>query len=60
VRPGARAVSAHAAVALPVFDAAVEVRGVVGIAYAQEGEIPPAQTHQLAAAAAAAPVVMPA
>ncbi len=33
VRPGARAVDAHAAVALPVHDAAGEVRAVVGFAF---------------------------
>ncbi|MEU9880857.1 GAF domain-containing protein [Streptomyces phaeochromogenes] len=33
VRPGARAVDADAAVAIPVHDAAGDIRGVVGIAY---------------------------
>jgi hypothetical protein len=36
VRPGARAVDAQAAVALPVRDARGEVRAVVGIAFAGE------------------------
>jgi hypothetical protein len=36
VRPGARAVAAQAAVALPVHDNQGEVRAVVGIAYAGE------------------------
>lgn len=36
VRPGARAVDADAAVAIPVRNATGEVRGVVGIAYAGE------------------------
>ncbi|MDI3390370.1 GAF domain-containing protein, partial [Streptomyces sp. B-S-A8] len=36
VRPGARAVDANAAVAIPVHDAEGEIRGVVGIAYLGE------------------------
>lgn len=36
VRPGAKAVDAQAAVAIPVHDAAGEIRGVVGIAYQGE------------------------
>ncbi|MBT2408255.1 MULTISPECIES: GAF domain-containing protein [unclassified Streptomyces] len=36
VRPGAKAVDANAAVAIPVHDAAGEIRGVVGIAYRGE------------------------
>ncbi|MGW7081816.1 GAF domain-containing protein [Streptomyces sp. NPDC054871] len=36
VRPGARAVDASAAVAIPVHDEAGEIRGVVGIAYQGE------------------------
>ncbi|WP_411107113.1 GAF domain-containing protein [Streptomyces sp. cmx-4-9] len=36
VRPGARAVDAHAAVAIPVHDGSGQVQGVVGIAYAGE------------------------
>jgi hypothetical protein len=36
VRPGARAVDANAAVAIPVHDEAGEIRGVVGIAYRGE------------------------
>jgi L-methionine (R)-S-oxide reductase len=39
VRPGARAVDAKAAVALPVRDAAGEVRAVVGIAYPDERDL---------------------
>ncbi|CAL9658205.1 hypothetical protein SUDANB126_06890 [Streptomyces sp. enrichment culture] len=38
VRPGAKAVNAGAAVAIPVHDAAGRIRGVVGIAY--QGERP--------------------
>lgn len=36
VRPGARAVAARAAVALPVFDDDGQVRAVVGIAFASD------------------------
>jgi L-methionine (R)-S-oxide reductase len=39
VRPGARAVSARAAVALPVLDDRGQVRAVVGIAFADEREL---------------------
>ncbi|HEY0543959.1 MAG TPA: hypothetical protein VGC91_01080 [Pyrinomonadaceae bacterium] len=39
IKPGAKAVDAQAAVALPVFDDAGAVRAVVGIAWSQEGEI---------------------
>ena len=39
VRPGAKAVDAQAAIALPVLDSAGEVRAVVGIAWAGEGAI---------------------
>lgn len=38
VRPGAKAVQAAAAVAIPVFDAGKQVRAVVGIAFADERE----------------------
>jgi hypothetical protein len=39
VRPGAKAVDANAAVAIPIHDARGQVRGVVGIAYMGEREI---------------------
>jgi len=39
IKPGAKAVNAQAAVALPVFDEAGAVRAVVGIAWSKEGEI---------------------
>lgn len=52
VRPGARLVSAQAAVALPVIDAAGGVRAVVGIAFAREGEIAEPELQRLAYAAA--------
>ena len=39
VRPGARAVDANAAVAIPIHDDAGGIRGVVGIAYMGERDI---------------------
>jgi hypothetical protein len=55
VRPGARAVDAQAAVALPVRDAKGAVRAVVGVAFAQERELPREELDALAAAAATLP-----
>jgi len=55
VRPGARAVNAQAAIALPVFDAAGEIRAVVGIAYSHEDELPPEKIAELSTAAATVP-----
>jgi hypothetical protein len=55
VRPGARAVDAQAAVALPVHNAAGEVRAVVGIAFADERTISDADLAALADAAATLP-----
>jgi hypothetical protein len=39
VRPGAKAVDANAAVAIPIHDRAGQIRGVVGIAYMGERDI---------------------
>ena len=39
IKPGAKAVDAQAAIALPVLDEAGSVRAVVGIAWNKEGEI---------------------
>jgi L-methionine (R)-S-oxide reductase len=39
VRPGAKAVDANAAVAIPIHDGRGELRGVVGIAYMGEREL---------------------
>lgn len=47
VKPGAKAVNAQAAVALPVQNAAGEVRGVVGIAFQHEREFTAAQLEEL-------------
>jgi len=55
VRPGARAVQAQAAIALPVYDDAGEIRAVVGVAFAREGEMSVEEVRQLAEAAAASP-----
>lgn len=55
VRPGAKAVNANAAVALPVHDGAGEVRAVVGIAFMGEREIPGDELARLSAGAQALP-----
>jgi L-methionine (R)-S-oxide reductase len=39
IKPGAKAVDAKAAIALPVLDAGGEVRAVIGLAWDSEGEI---------------------
>jgi hypothetical protein len=56
VKPGAKAVDAQAAVALPVLDDAGAVRAVVGIAWGKEGEIGPEQEQALMQQAAALPL----
>jgi len=55
IKPGAKAVSARAAIALPVLDSAGTVRAVVGIAWSQEAEIGAAEQQSLMAMAAALP-----
>ena len=55
IEPGARAVPVRASVALPVFDAAGEVRAVVGIAFPGEGELAAEMTRNLMAAVSALP-----
>ncbi len=55
VRPGARAVNAQAAVALPVRDAAGAVRAVVGVAFTEERELARAELDTLLAAASTLP-----
>ncbi len=47
VRPGAKAVDANAAVAIPIHDARGQLRGVVGIAYMGERDITPAELDTL-------------
>ncbi len=56
VRSGARAVAANAAVALPVTDAAGEVRAIVGIAFDSERDIPPDELTRLIARSAGVPI----
>jgi hypothetical protein len=55
VRPGARAVDAQAAVALPVQNPDGEVRAVVGIAFAGERTLTDSELQELADAAASLP-----
>ena len=55
VRPGAKAVNARAAVALPVSDGASGVRAVVGIAFMHEHEFTKAELDDLTAAASTVP-----
>ncbi|QSQ27208.1 GAF domain-containing protein [Pyxidicoccus parkwayensis] len=55
IKPGAKAVDARAAVALPVLDATGGVRAVVGIAFMTEGEIPAEREQSLMSAAARLP-----
>lgn len=53
VRPGAKAVDANAAVAIPIHDAEGKVRGVVGIAYMGERDITERELEALRAQAEA-------
>lgn len=55
VRPGARAVAAQAAVALPVQDADGQVRATLGVAFAGERELSQAEIAALAQAAQSLP-----
>jgi L-methionine (R)-S-oxide reductase len=55
VKPGAKAVDAQAAVALPVLDETGTVLAVVGIAWSGEGEIGTAQEQAMMRLAAALP-----
>jgi hypothetical protein len=55
IKPGAKAVDAQAAIALPVLDNAGEVRAVVGIAWTREEEIAPATEQALMKLAASLP-----
>ncbi|MFO7177076.1 MAG: GAF domain-containing protein [Pseudomonadota bacterium] len=52
VRPGARAVDAQAAVALPVHDTEGNLRAVVGIAFAEERTLEDRELAELGSAAA--------
>jgi hypothetical protein len=55
VKPGAKAVNAQAAVALPVLDAGGEVRAVVGIAFQDEREFTAADLEALTVSASTLP-----
>jgi hypothetical protein len=55
VKPGAKAVNAQAAVALPVLDSKSDVRAVVGIAFPNEREFTTAELEELTAAASTVP-----
>ena len=55
IKPGAKAVDAQKAVALPVFDEAGNVRAIVGIAWTQEGEIEPDEEQTMMNLATALP-----
>lgn len=56
IKPGAKAVDARAGVALPVLDATGRVLAVVGIAFTEEGVIPPEREQALMAAASRLPL----
>ncbi len=56
VRPGARAVDAQAAVALPVRDEMGEVRATVGLAFAGDRVLEEAELDRLGKAAQALPI----
>jgi hypothetical protein len=55
VQPGARAVNAQAAVALPIRDSAGKVQAVVGIAFGEERELSSEEVAILAGAASTLP-----
>lgn len=56
IKPGAKAVNAQAAVALPVLDESGAVRAVVGIAWSKEGDIGTAEEQSMMKLAAALPL----
>ena len=57
VKPGAKAVNAQAAVAIPVYDSANEVRAVVGIAFQHEREFTAADLESLFRTASTMPAL---
>jgi len=54
VKPGAKAVNAQAAIALPIQDSAGEVLAVVGMAFQEEREFSPAEIEKLTQTASTA------
>jgi L-methionine (R)-S-oxide reductase len=57
VKPGAKAVSAQAAVALPLKDSSGSVTAVIGVAFMQERNIGKEEIEGLVAAASSLPIV---
>jgi L-methionine (R)-S-oxide reductase len=57
VRPGAKAVNAQAAVALPVYDGHGVIRAVVGIAYREERELTESELAAIAQSASMLPSI---
>jgi hypothetical protein len=55
VRPGAKAVNAQAAVALPISDGTAGMRAVVGIAFSHEHEFTKSELDDLSVAASTVP-----
>ena len=55
IKPGAKAVDAQAALAVPVLDDAGDVRAVIGIAWRDEGEIASAREQEIMRLAIALP-----
>ena len=55
VKPGARAVDARAAVALPIHDASGAVRAIVGLAWMDERELTEGELERIARDAASLP-----
>jgi L-methionine (R)-S-oxide reductase len=55
VRPGAKAVNANAAVAIPIHDESGQIRGVVGIAYMGERSMEDSELERLTREAEALP-----
>lgn len=55
VKPGARAVDAKAAVALPIHDGSGTVRAIVGLAWMDERELSPAELAAISADASSLP-----
>jgi len=55
IKPGAKAVDAQAAIALPVLDETGALRAVVGIAWSKEGEIGPDESDSMMKLAATLP-----
>ena len=56
VQPGAKAVNAQAAAAIPVHDATGSLRAVVGIAFLGERDFTPAELAAFASSAASLPI----